>query len=157
MAVEQDVARVVRTFSAPPSALYRAWLDPELVRQWMAPPGQEVTSVDVYERVGGRHRVLQSGGGGFDSEIVELDPDRRIVLRCGLMGPDGLDGPVYDSLLTVELREAPGGTELILVHERLDALRRALPEVADMVGVGWSLTLQRLDDLAHDTGDHAAS
>lgn len=151
MTVDQDVVRVTRRFSAPPSALYRAWLEPALVRQWMAPPGVDVTHAEIDERVGGRHRVWQGDTGGFDSEIVELIPNRRIVLRCGLAGPDGLDGPVYDSLLTVDLHDASGGgTDLVLVHERLDDLRRALPDVAALVGVGWALTLDRLDGLLLD-------
>ena len=149
--------RVCRRFAAPPSSLYRAWLEPELMREWLAPPGHEVVHVEVDERVGGRHRVWQDGG-GFESEILELVPDHRIVLRCGMIGPDGLEGPIHESLLTVDLRATPdGGTELVLVHERLDVLRRALPEVADMVGVGWSITLARLDDVNLEGAEHVAS
>jgi hypothetical protein len=47
--------------------------------------------------------------------------------------------------LTITLREAPGGrTALTLVHERLDALRAAMPYVADNVGLGWEMALDKL-------------
>ena len=51
----------------------------------------------------------------------------------------------FDSLLTITLREAPGGgTALTLVHERLDVLAAAMPDVAKNVGPGWELVLEKL-------------
>jgi hypothetical protein len=45
----------------------------------------------------------------------------------------------------VTLRDAPGGgTVLTLVHERLDGLAAALPQVADKVGSGWDGVLAKL-------------
>ena len=44
------------------------------------------------------------------------------------------------------LREVAGGTDLTLVHERLEALRAATPEVADKVSVGWESVLEKLAD-----------
>jgi uncharacterized protein YndB with AHSA1/START domain len=137
--------RLQRTIAAPPDEVYRTWLDPDLIRRWMAPGDLEVTDVEVDERVGGAYRVWQGEGGGFDAEILELVPAERLVFRWGFAGPDRLDGPIYDSLLTITLREGPdGGTELTLVHERLEALRAALPDVADKVGVGWASALDKL-------------
>jgi uncharacterized protein YndB with AHSA1/START domain len=141
--------RLQRTIPAPPERVYRAWLDPELLSRWMAPGSLNVTRAEVDQRVGGRYRIWHSGlegeVGGFEAELLELVPAERIVLRWGFVGPDRLAGPTFDSLLTVTLREAPGGTtELTLIHERLDALRDALPEVAAKVGVGWELALDKL-------------
>jgi uncharacterized protein YndB with AHSA1/START domain len=141
--------RLQRTFAAPPDRVYRAWLDPEVLRRWMAPGALEVTRVEVDVRVGGHFRIWHIGpegdAGGFEAELLELVPAERIVFRWGFVGPDRLAGPTYDSLVTVTLREAPdGGTELTLVHERLDELRKALPDVADSVGAGWELALDNL-------------
>ena len=138
-----------RIIAAPPEQVYRAWLDPDLVRRWMAPGTMQVTRVEVDERVGGSYRVWQGtdegAAGGFESVILELDPNRRIVLRWGFVGPARTDGPVFDSRLTITLTEAPGrSTSLTLVHERLEALREAMPQVAMSVGVGWSTVLDRL-------------
>ena len=144
----QPDVRIERTLSAPPSLVYRAWLSPELICRWMA-PGYEVTRVEVDERVGGRYRVWHADAGtpagGFEAEILELAPPERIAWRWGFAGPDRENGPVYDSLLTVTLRGATGGgTVLTLVHERLDDLAAALPEVAGMVGAGWDGVLTKL-------------
>jgi uncharacterized protein YndB with AHSA1/START domain len=83
--------------------------------------------------------------GGFECDLLELVPDQRIVFRWGFVGPDRARGQSYDSLLTVTLRDAPdGGTVLTLVHERLDALAAAMPQVAGNVGRGWDSALGKL-------------
>ncbi len=145
----QPAVRLERVVPAPPEQVYRAWLDPELLRRWLAPRPMRVTRVEVDERVGGHLRVWQGtedgDAGGFECEILTLDPNRRIAFRWGFVGPDRIDGPVFDSLLTVTLAEAPGRmTTLTLVHEQLDALREAMPEVAGRVGTGWALVLDEL-------------
>lgn len=143
------VVRLERVISAPPREVYRAWLDPDLLRRWMAPGGLTVDRAAVEARVGGSFRIwhMEAGAhvGGFECEIVELVPDARIVFRWGFVGPERTAGPVHDSQLTITLRAAPGGaTALTLVHERLDALAAALPHVAEKVELGWQLVLEKL-------------
>ncbi len=143
--------RLQRTIPAPAHAVYRAWLEPDLVRQWMAPGSLEAKRVEIDERVGGRYSVwhFDSGAsaGGFECEILELVPDERIVFRWGFVGPRRTEGPVFDSRLTITLREVDRGfTLLTLVHERLDELARTMPDVADKVQVGWELVLEKLAD-----------
>jgi uncharacterized protein YndB with AHSA1/START domain len=145
--------RLQRTIAAPPDRVYRAWLDPDLLARWMAPGALDVTRAAVDERVGGHFRIWHASAegdvGGFEAELLELVPGERIVFRWGFVGPDRLSGPTYDSLLTITLREAPdGATELTLVHERLDELAAALPDVADNVGRGWEAALDKLEQLA---------
>jgi uncharacterized protein YndB with AHSA1/START domain len=143
------VVRMERTIPASPHKVYRAWLDPDVLQRWLAPGGLEVTRVEIDERVGGHYRIWHADSGsdvgGFDCELLELVPDQRIVFRWGFVGPERKNGPVYDSLLTITLREAPGGaTALTLVHERLEELAAAMPHVADNVELGWELVLQKL-------------
>jgi uncharacterized protein YndB with AHSA1/START domain len=141
--------RLQRTIPAPPHEVYRAWLDPALLRQWMAPGELAVKRAEVDARVGGHLRIwhadARSDVGGFECEIVELVPHERIVFRWGFVGPDRAAGPVYDSLLTITLQAAKGNaTTLILLHERLDDLAAAMPHVADKVELGWALVLEKL-------------
>ena len=147
--VEQTTVRLERTIPAPPHQVYRAWLEPDLLRRWLAPGGLEVKRVEIDERLGGHYRVWQTDAGadvgGFDCELLELVPDQRLVFRWGFVGPERNDGPVYDSLLTITLHEAPGAsTILTLVHERLEELATAMPHVAEQVGPGWDMVLDRL-------------
>jgi uncharacterized protein YndB with AHSA1/START domain len=146
----RTAVRLERTIPAPPARVYQAWLDPDLLACWMAPGGNSVTWAEVEERPGGRYRIWHADAsdadvGGFDCELTELVPDERIVFRWGFVGPQRRSGPAFDSVLTVSLREAPGGaTHLTLVHERLDDLAAALPDVAANVGPGWEDVLGKL-------------
>jgi RNA polymerase primary sigma factor len=54
---ERAAVRLRRTIFATPDHVYRAWLDPDLLRRWLAPPGFVVTRVEVDERAGGHWRV----------------------------------------------------------------------------------------------------
>jgi uncharacterized protein YndB with AHSA1/START domain len=144
--------RIERLISAPPNIVYRAWLDPELLRRWLAPGSMAVARVEVDERVGGHVRVWQThdgqDAGGFECRLIELVPDQRIVFHWGCVGPHRTEGPTFDSLLTITLRASPGNTTtLTLVHERLDDLERAMPDVARNVGVGWELVFDKLAKL----------
>jgi uncharacterized protein YndB with AHSA1/START domain len=145
----QPVVRLHRLIPAPPDRVYRAWLDPDVLRLWLAPGELQVTRVEIDERVGGHFRVWHgtSDGdvGGFECELLELIPGERIVFRWGFVGPDRADGRRYDSRLTITLDEAPdGATALTLVHERLNELQDAAPEVAEKVGAGWDMVLDTL-------------
>jgi uncharacterized protein YndB with AHSA1/START domain len=156
MTPEQPTIRIERTIEAPPERVYRAWLEPDLLRQWLAPGSLEVTRAEVDETVGGRFRIWQASGGeqagGFECELLELVPNERLVFRWGFVGPDRDQGPRFDSLLTVTFSPAPGGTtKLVLVHERLDALRTAMPDVADNVEPGWASALQKLATTVEET------
>ena len=131
MTAEHGVVRLRRTIFAPPGRVYRAWLDPALVSRWLAPAGLDVASVDVDERAGGHYHVWASGlggdVGGYDCKLMELVPNRRIVLRWRLVGPELTFDPRLDSRVTISLREASGdATRLTLVDERLDARERPL-------------------------------
>lgn len=147
-----------RTIPAPPCRVYRAWLDPQTVRRWMA-PGLTAKKVEVDERIGGRFSVWHAGpdgdAGGFEAEILELLVDRRIVFRWAFVGPQRLAGPVYNTRLTVTFEEAPGGaTTLTLLNERLDAVAadRLLAERVEAGWeAGWAFVLDKLASVVRRT------
>ena len=149
----ETAVRLTRTIATTPDRIYRAWLDPEIIRRWFAPADYSVSAANVDERVGGRHSIHTLDGegndiGGFESTLVELVPDRRIVFAWGFVGPDHVPDPTHESLLTIELRPVDDShTELTLVHERLGGLRQALPEVAAQVSTGWTQALAKLSNL----------
>lgn len=75
---------VRRRFAASPEEVYRAHLDPEILREWLlGPDGWTMPVCVVDPRPGGEIRYEWSNGegGGFHltGEFVELDPPHRIV------------------------------------------------------------------------------
>jgi uncharacterized protein YndB with AHSA1/START domain len=149
-APERAVVRLQRTFAAPPDRVFRAWLDPDVLARWMAPGSMRLTRAEIDARVGGRFRVWHADAegtavGGFEAEVLELVPNERIVFHWRFVGPDRAGDPAHDSRLTITFAAArEGGTELTLVHERLDALIRDRPEIGRNVEAGWASALDKL-------------
>ncbi|MCC6999173.1 MAG: SRPBCC domain-containing protein [Deltaproteobacteria bacterium] len=85
LTTEGDTHVVVRRrFEAPPEAVYRAHMEPALIRQWCLGPEGWTMPVCINEgKPGGKIRYEWSNGqgGGFflTGEILELEPPHRIV------------------------------------------------------------------------------
>jgi uncharacterized protein YndB with AHSA1/START domain len=143
-------ARVQRTLPFPRERVYRAWLDPETMVRWFVDPRFRDGRAEVDERVGGHYRIYQVDPegdltGGNESRIVELVPNERIVISWRFAGPDRQEDLSPETRLTVTFVEPrPGETELTVVHEQLDELAEAMPQVAGHVQQGWAATLDRL-------------
>jgi hypothetical protein len=74
------------------------------------------------------------------------------VFRWGFVGPQRSDGPKFDSVLTITLADAlDNSTFLTLVHEQLDALHAAMPDVSENVLAGWEMVLDELEKVAPAT------
>jgi uncharacterized protein YndB with AHSA1/START domain len=146
---EPIALRLQRTFSASPAEVYRAWLDPEVISRWLYTRDRSGARAEVDERVGGHYSVWQfeadgSEAGGMEAEIVELVPDERLVFDWSFVGTDRDAGPTYETRLTLTFRAVDAGTEMTLVHERLESLRAAIPDVAEQVDIGWGQALDKL-------------
>jgi uncharacterized protein YndB with AHSA1/START domain len=155
-AAVRPVVRVEHDYKAPPETIFDAWLDSTLVARWMA-PGSIKGSAQIDPRTGGQYRVMHSAGGkpvgGFDARIIEIDRPRRLVFAWGFLGPngergfvgpDGKRGANLDSRLTITFKPLPSGTRLLLVHEELDDLAAALPDIAEQVEAGWEIVLEKM-------------
>ena len=73
---------ITHEFDAPPSLVYKAWTEPDLVRRWWSPRGQ-MTVCEIDLRVGGAWRYVLALRDGtevaFNGEFREIVPDERLV------------------------------------------------------------------------------
>ena len=86
--------RITREFDAPPSRVFRAHTDPDLVVQWLGPRGMEMR-IDHYDcRPGGSYRYVHSDANGeyaFRGCFHDVRPDELIVQTFTFEGvPDGV-------------------------------------------------------------------
>jgi uncharacterized protein YndB with AHSA1/START domain len=96
---------IVRDFNAPPDRVYQAWIDPELVAQWMGPKNTPM-DIDHWDaRTGGgyRYRAMRDGKeiAAFYGSFHELRPNERLVQTFTWQGmPDGvsLDTMTFEDL-----------------------------------------------------------
>ena len=129
-----EVRRVIR---APRAAVFAAWTDPRSMRLWLAPYSLTVGEVKVDLRVGGSYSlVMRRDGEDLPHTGIyrEIKPPERLVFTWASFGTQQ-----RETLVTIELREHPDGTELVLTHERLpsaDAVKRH--------GAGWTSIFEKL-------------
>lgn len=146
----EDAVLIERTLHAPPDRVFRAFLDPDLMRQWIAPDDLDVDRVSVDARVDGRIEVWHSRDGvrtgRFEGRFVKIDPPRELVYHWAFVGTEPEKGEYFDTLVTVRLRASRDGqTRVTVVHERLAELGRGAPHIHRRLLPGWENCLGKLE------------
>jgi uncharacterized protein YndB with AHSA1/START domain len=133
---------IKRHIKAPRERVYAAWTDPAQMRQWFGPENVQTRNLIVDARVGGEFRWDRVNPEGENmtirGEYRELQPSRKIVFTW--QWQDDEDWENHISIVTVELDDADGGTELRLTHEQL-------PNEASRDGHtrGWNSALDKFE------------
>ena len=109
-----------RVIKAPVERVYQAWTDPAQLKLWFAPNVRWKTPiVESDPKPGGVHSITMRHSDGdvmqISSRYVEVIPNSRISFSWH--SGDGFLNE--ESLVTVELRAVPEGTEITLTHDRL--------------------------------------
>jgi len=139
---------VKRRFEASPEMVYRAHLDPELIRQWCLGPEGWTMPVCINEgKPGGKIRYEWSNGKGagffLTGEILELDPPHRIVHVERMHMPD----PTPDNRVVTTFVADGSGTLMTMRMSLPDAeTRRAM--LATGMARGMEASYARLERLS---------
>jgi uncharacterized protein YndB with AHSA1/START domain len=133
---------IKRFIKAPRDRVYAAWTDPAQMRQWFGPENVQTRELVVDARVGGTFRwdLINSDGEKMTmrGEFRELKSNERVVFSW--QWEDDEDWENHISIVTVELDDADGGTELRLTHEQLPN-----EESRDGHTRGWNSALDKLE------------
>jgi len=142
-----QILRLVRTFAAPRAAVFRAWTDPQQLVQWWGPEGYTVPVCDMDPRESGAWRTCmlspegtQHWVSGIYREIAEPD---RLVFTWAWDDDNGERG--HETVITIELRDKDGGTELTLTQQPFESV-----ESRDAHNQGWTSSFNCLE--AHTSG-----
>lgn len=79
-----------RTLNAPRDLVWKAWTDPQLLKQWFAPKPYEISEVEMDLRPGGIFRIRMVGPDGFDTGhgnagcVLEVVDGERLVWTSAL-------------------------------------------------------------------------
>ncbi|QNP60750.1 SRPBCC family protein [Paenacidovorax monticola] len=129
-----------RVLRAPPSRVYRSFLDPDAMAKWLPPHGFTGRVLHMDARVGGSYRMQFTNWSNgqihaFGGEYLELVPDARIVHT------DRFDDPNLPGEMRVTIAFTPVlvGTEIAVVQEGIPAV---IPTAACYLG--WQESLQLL-------------
>ena len=133
---------LVRKFTSAPEKVWRALTQPEALKQWMGPSDEfSIPLAEADVRVGGRYHLIIKSPDGEEHDVSgvyrEVITNRRLVYTWAWKST-----PERESIVTVELRAAGGGTELTLKHERF-----ADAQARDRHEQGWNGCIARLERL----------
>ena len=139
---EKTSLEIKRFINAPRARVYAAWTDPEQLKQWWGPEGVQTRNFTSDARVGGKYRwdLLNQEGDEMTvyGEYRELVPGRKIVFTW--QWDDDEAWKNVSSVVTVELADRDGGTELRLIHEKLPS-----EASRDRHNEGWNSVIDRLE------------
>jgi len=133
---------VKRFINAPHTRVYAAWTDPAQLKQWFGPATVETDNLIADVRPGGEFRWDLTNCDGkkmtIRGEYREVQPGKRIVFTW--QWQDDEDWKECVSVVSVELSDRDGGTEVRLIHEQLPSA-----ESRDRHNEGWNSVLEKLE------------
>ncbi|MBK8770717.1 MAG: SRPBCC family protein [Rhizobiales bacterium] len=129
-----------RVFKAPPSRVYKAFLDPAAQCKWLPPAGYTCTVHHSEPKVGGTFRMsfteFESGNANaFGGTFLELVPNEKLRYTDTFEDPN-LPGEIT---VTVTMKPVMCGTDVTIVQEGVPDI---IPE--EMCYLGWQDSLKQL-------------
>jgi uncharacterized protein YndB with AHSA1/START domain len=142
---------ITRTITAPRAAVWRCWVEPELLKQWYCPKPWFVSHAELDVRPGGRNYVVMNGPNGEENRL----PGQYLDVRQGerLVFTDAFDGdwrPAGKPFMVgfVELTDAPGGGARMLWGARHWSEADREQHLAMGFEQGWNAAADQLEALA---------
>ncbi len=145
---------LTRVFDAPRALVWQAWTAPKMLAIWWGPKGFTNPRCEVDVRRDGLIHIDMRGPDGtvypMAGKYKEVVEPERLVFTSGALDKDGK--LLFEFLNTITFAEKEGRTQLTL-HSRL--LHKTPDTERYLRGhkAGWTLSLERLDQLVANTAD----
>lgn len=132
---------IERTFNAPRDLVWKAWTEPEHVRQWLGPGGFTATDFQMDPAPGGAwsSRMVGPDGGKYANRgvIREVIEPERLVFTFAWDDENGEPG--REMLITITLTEEGGRTQMTFHQAEFESA-----EDRDGHEQGWSESFDKL-------------
>src|SRR5438132_3700909 len=126
---------IKRFINAPRNRVYAAWTDPAQLKEWFGPESVRTRNLVADPRIGGKFRWDLTNSDGEEmtvhGEYRELQAGKKIVFTWRWDDDEAWEERV--SVVSVELSDRDGGTELRLTHVQLPS-----EESRDLHNEGWT-------------------
>ena len=150
--------KLERLLDAPRDLVWKAWTDPEHIKQWWAPRPYQTPECEIELKPGGKFFTRMTGPDGFDFSgtacVLDVAPNERIVWSTTMQGgyrpneftDDGCNGFPFTAIHTFE--DAEGGktryTATVMHGNVADAQKHAEMGFHD----GWGTCADQLGEVA---------
>lgn len=151
---DQELTLVLRrVIKASRERVFAAWTKPEQIQKWLGSEDVTITKVTNDLRVNGAYRIEFSKGGASCAQGAEPNKMpvaygtyKEIVRNERLSFTWRGDwANAGDTLVTVECKDAPGGTEVVLTHTGF-----ANQEMKEGHNHGWNQSFDKLERYIHE-------
>lgn len=123
--------QIHRLVPASPERVFRAWTDPDEIRQWWGPKNVECLSAEVDLREGGQYRIANQLPDGvilwISGEFIEIRRPHKLVYTWTVETADP-----QTERVSVQFEAHASGTRLTLTHEQIPSA-----EMRDDHERGW--------------------
>jgi uncharacterized protein YndB with AHSA1/START domain len=143
-----------RTYAAPIADVWRAWTEPELLRQWWGPEETTIPECEVDLRVGGRIRIVMEAGQGLgkyagtrwplEGTFTCVEEPHRLAYEA-TSWTEGKDGATIEHVNEVEL-SAQGDDTLVKLRIHVIEIGSGVKARLAAYGMKWGYEAQ-LDKL----------
>jgi uncharacterized protein YndB with AHSA1/START domain len=143
--VNASITLVIRrTIAAPVERVFEAWTEPRHLLRWWGPRPVICSQAEIDLRKGGAYRI---GNQLPDSSVVWIsgefelvDPPKLLVYTWRVEGRAA--APSGSSRVTVRFEPRSAGTEVVVLHERIDSEQTRVDHEQ-----GWNGCLDNLERL----------
>jgi uncharacterized protein YndB with AHSA1/START domain len=143
---EERDFEITKQVDASTEDVFRAFTEAGQIAGWWGPEGYTVADVTSDPRPAGEFRLVMTGpdepGQAVEGTYREVSPPSRIVAEISAAAPDG--SPLVRALLTVDLSDANGGTEIHLSAHGTAFSPKGRGMLAGMQE-GWASSLTSLE------------
>jgi uncharacterized protein YndB with AHSA1/START domain len=140
---------LTRDVDAPVEKLFRAWTDPELLKQWFAPKPFTITKIDSDVRPGGKSLVVMQSPDGEEYPnaglYLEVVPNQKIVFTDAFT--EGWVPAKPFMVATVTFEDLGGGKTRYTAKARHWTLEDKQTHEQMGFHEGWGQCLDQLVDL----------
>ena len=126
-----------RTFTASRQRVFRAWITPRALEQWLRPRGMSMTVHSLDARVGGSFRFDLEDGSSMIGTYLQIVPPEKLVFTWS-----GGAAQSWGTVVTLDFLDQGPVTEVVLTQERLST-----PEQRALAGTGWPSLLDALAEV----------
>lgn len=138
----RPIVEVTKSFNAPSEKLFDAWLNPDMLSQWMFGPDvreEEIVRLQTDAEENGTFSFVVRRDG---EELNHRGTYRTVERPNRLVFTWGVDEEAGDeSVVTIDIVSTDGGCRLTLRHE----MDPKWAEYADRTREGWSFMLEKLN------------